>query len=185
MDSVSIDAPLVRGSFSKYLNSHETSILVHLVQSVNPRVMIEFGCNDGRTASRVLDNVATLERYIGIDVPADYRTTLSCQRSEVPVNAGCHAADDPRFLLLTAPSQLLNAWHLEPCNAVFIDGDHSEVAVLHESRLARRLVRKGGIIVWHDYGNEAVEVTAALDKLCREGWSINCVEHSWLAFIRM
>jgi predicted O-methyltransferase YrrM len=174
----------ITGPFSKYMTPHETAILVTLVKSVAPKVMIEFGCNAGITAARLLENVPTLQHYIGIDVPSDHVTTLRCQRSEVPLNAGAHAADDARFHLLTVPSQTISADDLEPCDAVFIDGDHSEAAVLHESRLARELVRPGGIICWHDFFNPDVEVTRALTSLQGEGWAINCVEDSWLAFLR-
>jgi predicted O-methyltransferase YrrM len=175
----------VRGSFfSKYLNMQETSILVELVREVNPRVMIEIGCNLGVTAKRVLENVPTLERYIGVDVPADFETTLECQMEEVPERAGAYAADDDRFFLLECPSFILTADKLEPCDAVFIDGDHSEAAVTHESILARELVRPGGIIVWHDFNNPAVEVTKALTKLYENGWNIKAVDFSWLAFMR-
>jgi hypothetical protein len=68
---------------------------------------------------------------------------------------------------------------------VFIDGDHSELAVLHESRIASYLVRRGGIIVWHDYDNPAVEVTQALNRLHEEGWPIASVVGSWLAFMKV
>jgi predicted O-methyltransferase YrrM len=173
------------GVFSKYLNAHETSILLALVKSVAPRVMIEFGCNQGITAKRLLDNLPGLQKYIGIDVLHGHRATLPCQQSETPVNAGWYAADDARFFLLLARSQMLRTGHLEACDAVFIDGDHSEHAVLHESRLARRLIRAPGLIVWHDFGNPHVEVTHALDHLQREGWPINCVEGSWLAFMEI
>jgi predicted O-methyltransferase YrrM len=173
------------GAFSKYLNAHETAILLALVKSVAPRVMIEFGCNQGITAKRLLENVPSLQKYIGIDVPHGHRATLPCQQSETPVNAGCYAADDERFFLLLARSQMLRSGHLEPCDAVFIDGDHSEHAVLHESRLARRLVRAPGLIVWHDYSNPHVEVTHAIDQLRYDGWPINCVENSWMAFMRV
>lgn len=175
----------VKGPFSRYLGVYETSLLVALLNSVAPKVMIEFGCNAGITAARVLENVPTLEKYIGIDVPPDHVPPLECQRSEVPVSAGCYAAHDPRFFLLKENSQLLRTGHLEPCDAVFIDGDHSERAVLHESRLARRLIRGRGIIVWHDYGNPSVEVDLALDYLIAEGWPINAVDKSWLAFMRV
>jgi predicted O-methyltransferase YrrM len=175
----------IRGPFSKYMTPHETAILVALIKSIVPKVMIEFGCNAGITAARVLENVPTLETYIGIDVPFDHVPTLRCQRSEVPINAGAHAADDERFHLLIAPSQSVSADDLEPCDAVFIDGDHSEAAVLHESRLARELVRPDGIICWHDFYNPDVEVTRALFRLQREGWAIDCVENSWLAFLRV
>lgn len=168
--------------FSKYLSANETSILIELVGSVSPRVMIEFGCNTGITAKRVLESVPTLERYIGIDVEPDHVPTLSCQIGEVPEMAGAYAADDDRFFLLSSPTLDLSAEHLEPCDAAFIDGDHSEAGVTHDSLLARRLVRPGGIIVWHDYGNPAVEVTGVLERL---GWPIKSVENSWLAFVRV
>jgi predicted O-methyltransferase YrrM len=176
---------LLPGRFSKYLNSHETSILIALVNSVAPQVMIEFGCNEGITAKRILENVPTLRRYIGIDVPYGNRPTLKCQETETPLNAGWYAANDPRFFYLEARSQMLRTAHLEACDAVFIDGDHSESAVLHESHLARRLLRKPGVIIWHDFNNPAVEVTHALETLQHEGWPINCVENSWLAFLRV
>jgi predicted O-methyltransferase YrrM len=172
------------GPTSQYLNGYETSILLALVRSVRPRVMIEFGCNDGITAKRMLENLPSLQKYIGIDVPFGHNPTLLCQLTETPVNAGWCAADDPRFFYLEKRSQLLCTDDLEPCDAVFIDGDHSCEAVMHESRLVRRLIRTPGLIAWHDYSNPAVEVTEALDTLHSEGWPINCVEGSWLAFMR-
>ena len=180
-----IGAAPLRGPFSRYLGAQETAILAALVGSVAPRVMIEFGCNRGTTARRLLENVPTLGRYIGIDVPPDWMPTLSCQQSEIPRHAGTDAAGDARFFLLTAPSRSLRVEHLEPCDAVFIDGDHSLPAVLHESHLVRVLLRPGGIICWHDYGNPAVEVTQALDALQAQGWPICTVENSWLAFAKL
>jgi predicted O-methyltransferase YrrM len=171
----------IGGPFSGYLNANETAILVALVKAARPRVMIEFGCNTGMTARRVLDHVPSLERYIGIDVPSYYTPLLDCQRSEVPALPGCFA-EDARFYLHVSASQLLGVADLEICDAVFIDGDHSRNAVLHDSRLARRLVRRGGVIVWHDYTNPAVEVTGVIEQLVGEGWPINCVENSWIAF---
>ena len=173
------------GPTSKYLNGYETAILLALVRSVAPRTMIEFGCNEGITAKRLLENLPTLQKYIGVDVPYGNTPTLSCQINETPISAGWYAADDPRFFYLEARSQMLRTGHLEPCDAVFIDGDHSEAAVLHESCLARRLIRGTGIIVWHDFSNPAVEVTQALNLLHDEGWPINYVENSWLAFMRV
>jgi predicted O-methyltransferase YrrM len=149
--------------------------LIDLVKSVSPKVMIEFGCNVGITAMRVLENVPTLERYVGVDVDPDHVPTLSCQLSEVPERAGAYAADDQRFFLLTQPSLELGAEDLERCEAVFIDGDHSDAVVSHESMLAMELVRKGGIIVWHDYGNPSVEVTKVLERFGGT-WPITSVE---------
>src|SRR6516164_5081076 len=129
-----IDTTSIKGPFSKYLNWRETELLIALVRSVQPRVMIEFGTNLGITAKRVLENVPTLERYIGIDVPFDHVPPLANQRDEVPMSAGCFAADDPRFwLMLADPALTPDA--LEPCDAAFIDGDHSEAGVAADTNI--------------------------------------------------
>jgi predicted O-methyltransferase YrrM len=180
-----IDTSPVAGPFSKYLNWRETELLIGLANIVRPRVLIEFGVNEGVTARRVLDNVPTLERYIGIDVPQDYVTPLQCQRAEVPEDAGVYAASDPRFWLLTVVAPL-TADQLEPCDCAFIDGDHSAIGVLRDSELARELVRPGGMIVWHDHGNHAAEVTQVLEALAEDrGWPIKAIANSWLAFCRI
>jgi predicted O-methyltransferase YrrM len=169
-----------------YLGAEETAILVALVASVQPRMMFEFGVQSGRTAKTLLDRIPTLQRYVGIDVPHTHMPTLPSQRSEVPAEPGLYAAADERFYVLIHPrgSQAWTADELGPCDAVFIDGDHSIDAVLHDSNLARAIVRNGGIIIWHDYGNASVQVTEALDQLCCEGWPIKHVENTWLAYCR-
>jgi predicted O-methyltransferase YrrM len=173
---------------NQYLNERETALLIDLVANVSPKVMIEIGCNEGRTAATLLKSIPTIERYIGIDVPPDYIPTLSCQRSEVPEYPGQRVENGSRFYLLIAEagSLSLEPRDLEPCDAVFVDGDHSRQAVLHDAALALALCRAGGIIVFHDYNNPAVEVTEALNELRdKEGWSITVVENSWLAFRRV
>ena len=49
-------------------------------------------------------------------------------------------------------------------DVVFIDGDHRYEAVLRDLRIARRIVKPGGAIAVHDYGNRP-GVTQAVDKL--------------------
>ena len=168
---------------NQYLNDKETQILVDLVASVSPRVMIEFGCNLGLTARSILAKVSTLQRYIGIDVDFDHVTTLRCQQSEVPMRPASYVHDS-RFKLILQDSRSLQPIDLEPCDAVFIDGDHSERAVLHDSLLAHQLLKPGGIIIWHDYQNPHVEVTGALQDLCCRGWPIQTVINTWLAYYK-
>jgi predicted O-methyltransferase YrrM len=184
-----IEVARIRSFPNTYLNEVETALLVTLVRSVKPQVMVEIGCQEGRTAKIILDNVSTLRRYIGIDVPPDYEPTLACQRGEIPRSAGVYAAKDPRFFLLLRKRGSLDVGPQdldgECIDAIFIDGDHSERAVAHDSHLARALVRPGGVICWHDYNNSAVEVTAVLERLSRQGWPIVAIEGSWLAYMRI
>ena len=167
-----------------YLNEHETTLLVELVRDAAPKTMIEFGCNLGRTSDVLLKNVPTLQHYVGIDVPSFHRPTLPCQNSEIPDCAGFFARGDPRFELIIRDSRELGPQDLPPCEAIFIDGDHSAAAVRHDSELARAIVQSPGIIIWHDYGNEAVEVTAVIDQLSQQ-WPIKSMTNSWLAYLRI
>jgi predicted O-methyltransferase YrrM len=174
------------GLSRNYLGDGEMEIIAALVRSVNAKTMIEFGCRDGRTACVLLRNVPSLQRYIGIDVPMSYQPGLPHQRREMVPNPGWRAFSDPRFELVLRPCGSLDLTErdLEPCDAAFIDGDHSERVVTHDSELARALVRPGGMIIWHDYVNHAVEVTRVLDRLSFDGWPIQAVEKTWLAFCR-
>jgi predicted O-methyltransferase YrrM len=166
-----------------YLSREDTARIVALVKSVNAKVMIEFGCQEGRTAWAILASVPTLQDYFGIDVPPDYIPRLD-QWDEIPKSAGLLVENDPRFrLVIRRRGSFDLRWQDLPfCDAVFIDGDHSLEAVIHDSELARALVRSPGVIIWHDYGNPTVEVTEALDSLAHKGWPIRVIRDTWLAF---
>jgi predicted O-methyltransferase YrrM len=146
--------------------------------------MVEIGCRDGRTARVLLHNVHSLERYIGIDVPPTYRPILPHQLNEMVIDPGHHAANDPRFELIIRERGSLDVGpqDLPPCDAVFIDGDHSEYIVAHDSQLARAIVQPGGVIIWHDAFNGAVDVMRVLERLANEGWPIKSIAGTWLAF---
>jgi predicted O-methyltransferase YrrM len=167
----------------------ELETLIALLQTISPRHVIEFGVNVGRTAKAIMANVAGIERYTGIDVPLDYVPLLPIQLDNAVANPGEMVLADPRFHLIIRPrgSLDLTAADLAPCDAAFIDGDHGYQAVLHDSMLARALVRPGGIIIWHDYHDlGTVDVKTALDDMHRDGihHAIHRVDNTWLAFER-
>ena len=170
------------------MNKGELEILIALMRSVCPQHVIEFGVNEGRTAKAILANVAGVERYTGIDVAPGYVPAKAVQRNEVPAFPGALVEDDPRFeLIVRARGSLdLAAADLAPCDAAFIDGDHGREAVLHDTALARALVRPGGIIVWHDYHElGTVDVKTVLDDMSQAGDTIMHVEQTWLAYERV
>jgi predicted O-methyltransferase YrrM len=169
------------------VNDGELETLIALVRSVSPRHVIEFGVNVGRTAKAILANVEGIERYTGIDVPFGYVQSLPVQRDSAVPNPGEMVLSDPRFHLIIRPrgSLDLTAADLAPCDAAFIDGDHSREGVAHDAALARALVWPGGIIVYHDYHDlGSVDVKDVLDEMHRAGDVIYRVENTWLAFER-
>ena len=173
------------GLHREYLGAGEMELIVSLVSLVGARTMLEFGCRDGRTAAVLLRNVQSLERYVGVDVPMSYVPGLLHQCLEMVTAPGSLAARDPRFELVVRDRGTLDLGpaDLPQADAVFIDGDHSERVVHHDSDLARVLTRAGGVIIWHDYRNTGVEVTKVLDDLWDRGWEIEAVRGTCLAFM--
>lgn len=50
------------------------------------------------------------------------------------------------------------------CSLVFVDGSHAYDYALSDTRAAMRMIRPGGVIIWHDYGIWE-GVTRALEEL--------------------
>lgn len=155
---------------------------------MDARCVAEFGCNNGRTAAAILRNVPTVVRYVGVDVPTGYSFACKVQAKEAPEKAGELALDDPRFELKLRDRGTfdLTADDMPTCDLVFIDGDHSEAAVRHDRNLALRVVRSGGLIVYHDdNGLDCVDVSRVLDDLADNGADIQHVAGTWLAVERV
>lgn len=170
------------------MNPGELEILVALVASVKPRGVLEFGVNEGRTAKVILQHVPGIKLYQGIDVLPGYVTAKEVQRKEIPSDPGWMAEHEFAFQLLALPrgSFDLTAEDLEPCDAVFIDGDHGRAGVLNDTAIARELVRPGGIIIWHDYHDlGTVDVREVLNEMHAAGAPIYHAEKTWLAFERV
>jgi predicted O-methyltransferase YrrM len=187
---VKIDAPKARMPRfpPRYFNPSELDILVYLIASVRPRTVVEFGCHEGRAAATVLNNVPSIEHYVGIDVLPGYVTLKECQRKEVPGEPGKLVRDDPRFRLILRKrgSFDLSAQELPACDAVFTDADHSRAGVLNDTALALALLRPGGVLIWHDDNRlPQVEVSETLDELAQQGTDIVHVADTWLAFLRV
>lgn len=175
----------VAGSRHQYVNVPDRKALLALSATFMPKVVVEIGIQRGETAQLLLANGPWIRKYIGIDVPPGTALPLPGQQSEVPPEAGVLVNGDKRVKIMIRANGSLD---LEPedlplADLVFIDGDHSAAAVLADTILARTILRPGGIIVWHDYGNKTVEVTQVIDQLNRaEGDRICLVDGTWTCF---
>jgi predicted O-methyltransferase YrrM len=178
----------LKGMPSTYMNPGELNVLLGLARSVDPKNILEIGVNEGRTAKILLDNLPGLWGYQGIDVLPGYAFTKQIQSRELPKNPGIWAKHDHRFQLLLKEqgSFDLSPDEVEYCDVTFIDGDHSRKAVMWDTYIALTRVRKGGIIIWHDYHDvPVVDVKDTLDDLGDLGWEITHIEGTWLAYTRV
>lgn len=167
----------------EYLHPGELETIIHLARSVNAKHMMEIGCNNGRTAKALLDNVETIECYTGLDVLPGYEFEKRVQRKEVPPEPGKLALNNPRFeLLLTANGSFDYKVNSKRYDVVFIDGDHSFRAVDHDTRLALQVLEPNGIIIWHDYHNlGTVDVKPFLDMYAQEQKLVHVIG-TWLVY---
>lgn len=175
-----------KGLPTRFFNPGELEALLHLFESVEPRVIVEFGVHEGRNAVAALRNIASLEMYVGVDVTPDYQTRMKVQRKEVPAAPGRLAFGDERFELIVRPRGTfdLTPDDLPMACAVFIDADHSRAGVENDTALARAIVRPGGILIWHDDNClPVVEVTQTLNDM--KGHDIRHVSGTWLSYERV
>ena len=185
--SVGVSSINWHGLPHRYINDGEMEVLVALARSVNAETAIEIGCNEGRTSRLLLENVRTLGKLVGIDVMPGYEFAKPVQRNEVPPRPGIYALGHPGFELIIRKfgSFDVRPDELPAADFIFIDGDHGREAVTHDTALAKVLIRPGGIIAWHDYHERGnVDVKPVLDELRAAGDDIQCVESTWIAFLR-
>jgi predicted O-methyltransferase YrrM len=168
----------------KYMQPGEEDVFLMLVRSVQPRVMVEIGCNEGLSAQTVLREAPSIEKYIGIDVEADYRFEGAWQQHDRPKEPGRLVKEDPRFRLILRGNGKA-AEMPQSSDVVFIDGDHGPRNVLQDSLWAASVVRSGGMIIWHDYQNTPAEVTGVLDQLHAEGRNLVHISGTSLVFERI
>lgn len=171
---------------TRFMNPGELEVLVALVASVQPKGVLEFGVNTGRTAQAILEYVPGIEHYEGVDVPFGYVPAKAVQKNEVPDRPGFMVEGDPRFKLLLPEGGSINlsATDLSACDAVFIDGDHSREGVLNDTTLALQVVRPGGIVIWHDYHDlGTVDVREVMHEKLAVGWPLSYIRGTWLAYM--
>jgi SAM-dependent methyltransferase len=174
---------------ARFLHPGELAVIASLLRG-KARV-VEFGCQNGRTARVLLDSLPGIEHYIGIDVLPGYVPAKAVQRGEVPDKPGEFALGDDRFRAIVRErgSYDVQAGEISPVDAAFIDGDHSREGVLNDYRLARAAMRRGGILLFHDYhdrvgadGKPEVDVAEVLHELYLDGLPLVHVAGTWIAY---
>jgi predicted O-methyltransferase YrrM len=127
--------------------------------------IIEIGTFDGRTALNLAINAPRGVAIATLDLPVHQQPALTIEQSEWQYvekpapgarlgncgGAWRDAAD--RVVQLLGDSATFD-WsaHLGRAGLVFVDGSHAYDYAKADSETALRLVKPGGIVLWHDYG---------------------------------
>ncbi len=145
--------------------------------------IVEIGTFDGRTALNLAINAPHGVSIATLDLPADQASALAIEDSErryvdkPTPGARLRSCGGPwrvyaeRVMQLRGDSATFN-WspYHGRAGLVFVDGSHAYDYVRKDSETAMRLVRRGGVVLWHDYGvwpgvNQALEELDAGSKL--------------------
>jgi len=139
--------------------------------------IFEIGTFDGRTTLNLALSAPPQCHIFTLDLPADHPTKyriVDGERHMVRKPAPGsryekYRASHPRAIgrihqLLGDSATFDYSPYENSCALVFIDGSHAYEYVKSDTEAALRIVRSGGVIIWHDYGIWE-GVTKALEEL--------------------
>lgn len=156
-----------------WLSQDEAECLFNLAREINDLglVAIEIGSWKGRSAVAMLQSGATvycIDWFKGNPETEGSRTKEDFDRN----------TQKYKHNLITIPYKSGQArtyfkGHANFCGLLFIDGEHTKEAMLHDFFSYRDLLLSGSYVVFHDYKIEAdywPEVTEAVDLLVAQNY---------------
>lgn len=145
------------------------------------RCMFEFGTCTGKTAYLWARNAPDDARIVTLTLAPGERAQYSAETTDDPTDVAFALKESAftEFLYsrsgvehkveqLFGDSKTLDTAPWEgQCDVVFVDGSHAYSYVVSDSEKALRLVRPGGLVLWHDYAGprHANGVYRALNEL--------------------
>lgn len=170
-----------RGSIVVPGGTSDTEAWILAVVARDARTMFEFGTCTGKTAYLWAKNQPAGGRVTTLTLPLDQ---IDQYRAEAGDDPG--AIDDARqtgvvarFLYtgteaggrieqLYGDSKAFDdAPYRESCDVIFVDGSHARSYVASDTEKALRMIKPGGLILWHDYNPDCAGVFKVLNELAR------------------
>lgn len=173
-----------------WLITFESTILVALLKIVKAKRVFEFGTYKGFTTRLFLENINSDEIIVTtLDLPST--SGISFQgRDEILALESLEAereylnsskGDQVEQMLLDSMS-FSGEGYEKAFDMIFIDANHKVEYARRDTENALKMVRDGGCIAWHDYGNpEFPELTKFLQELSLDE-PIYHVEETMLCF---
>lgn len=157
--------------------------------------LFEIGTFDGRTTLNLALSSPARCRIYTLDLPPDLETRFSLAAGER------HMVDKPQVgsryekhretypaavgkihQLLGDSATFDYSPYSDSCSLVFVDGSHHYDYVMSDTRAAMNMAKRGGVVVWHDYGVWE-DVTQALNELAqRDGYGLRNISGTSLVY---
>lgn len=164
------------------VSDFETWILMNLAKDVG--TIFEFGTATGKTTYLFARNAPDHARIATLTLAPDQvdayragpgddawatRTALQESRFDSFYYSGTEAA--AKITQLFGDSKAFDETpYVDACDLVFVDGGHAYSYVRNDTEKALRMVKRGGLVLWHDYrGPRRIPgVFRALNELARD-----------------
>ena len=170
--------PLPRRLRDGYLSSkQEVEIMAHLAKMGKPHCVFEFGTFEGFTALTLAMNTPADTKVYTLDLPAgkprthfqaDGRNIHYMTKKELLVFKGTEYEE--KIVPLLGDSATFDySPFAHQMDFIFVDACHTYEYVKNDSEKAFGMLKKGGLILWHDYNAGHWDgVVRYLDELSRE-----------------
>ena len=175
----------------------ELMIIAAFVRQRQPAICFEIGTFDGRTTENMAANQPNDGKCYTLDLPP-----ASADKAALPLACGDETyinkpASGARISAQAKSGKIVQLYgdsatfdfspYAGRVDAMFVDGAHSCEYVLSDSDAAYRMVKPGGLILWHDYDSRWFPgVTRALNQIQsqdRRFQGIRHIENTALCFM--
>jgi hypothetical protein len=154
-----------RGPYSVDGGTTDSEAWILAVLARNATRMFEFGTCTGKTAYLWARNSPANARVITLTLApeslGDYRVEASDNKDDIKfalaesnysafLYSGSDVAHKVEQIFGDSKALDISPWE-GSCDLVFVDGSHAYSYVMSDSAKALKLVRPGGLVLWHDY----------------------------------
>ena len=158
----------------------ELVIISLLISTLKPKKVLEIGTFNGRTTINMALNQPKDGEVITIDLPTN-KTKLPLAETEEKYILGKDSYRQTHAQIKQIYGDSADydfTDYIDRIDFMFVDGSHSYEYTMHDSKLAYNLVRRGGYILWHDYGSPYWPgVTEALNELYLGNRDFKSLQH--------
>jgi predicted O-methyltransferase YrrM len=142
----------------------ELAYLALISRSLAPQLVFEFGTFRGRTALNFALNSPPSTKVLTLDLPEGWgrsQAMASAEASDAEIirrsrTGADYAGKDVAHKIHQLVGDSLTfdfSPYFNKVDLVFVDGGHQDEVVSSDTRNALRMVRPGGVVVWHDFAN--------------------------------
>jgi len=168
-----------RGTIIVPGGTSDTEAWILAVAARDARTMFEFGTCTGKTAYLWAKNQPAGGRVTTLTLPLDQIDRYRAESGDDPRSLDdvrqvsgvtrflyCGTEVEPRIEQLFGDSKAFDDGpYRAACDVVFVDGSHARSYVASDTEKALRMVKPGGLVLWHDYGPDCPGVFVVLNRL--------------------